>query len=61
MDSREILDLTLAQIIDPLIVCFTFCSTVPADVVVNSVVVAFAVGPVVLFVVRSWSYKVKPS
>ena len=52
MDGCEILDLAFAKIIDPLIVGFALSATIPADVVVNSVVVSFTVGPVVFFVVR---------
>ena len=51
VNRGEVLDLTLAQIVDPLVVRLAFYSTVPAAVVVNAVVVALAIGPVVFFVV----------
>ena len=51
MDGCEILDLAFAKIIDPLIVGFALSAAIPADVVINSVIVTLAVSPVVFLVV----------
>ena len=51
MDGRKVFNLAFAEIVDPLIVGLAFYSAVPAAIVINSVIVVFAICPVVLFVV----------
>ena len=53
VDGCKVFDLTFAQIVDPLVIRFTFSSAVPAAVVVYPIVIAFTIGPVVFFVVGS--------
>ncbi len=50
-NCRKVLHLTLTEIINPLISCFAFNTTIPAQVFVNTVVIAFTICFVMLFVV----------
>ena len=53
MDGCEVLYLTFTEVANPLILCLSLGTTVPAAVIINSIIISLTIGPVVLFVISS--------